>query len=71
MKVAGFLLSQEWQKKYSLNKLIYFESYQYINDAITREKNMKKWKRHWKIDLLEINNPQWKDLSKDWTYLIN
>lgn len=57
MKVAGFLLSQEWQKKYSLNKLIYFESYQYINDAITREKNMKKWKRHWKIDLLEINNP--------------
>ena len=31
---------------------------------------MKKWKRQWKIDLLEKDNPNWKDLSRDWTYLI-
>jgi len=54
-------------KKYGLDRLIYFETYQYINDAIKREKNMKKWKRQWKIDLIEEENPTWKDLSKDWT----
>ena len=57
--------------KYGLNKLIYFETYQYVNDAITREKNMKKWKRQWKIDLIEKENPNWKDLSKDWAYLLD
>ena len=54
-------------KKYGLDRLIYFETYQYINDAIKREKNMKKWKRQWKINLIEEENPTWKDLSKDWT----
>jgi len=55
-----------FSKKYGLNKLVYFESFQYINDAITREKNMKKWKRQWKIDLIEKDNFNWIDLSKDW-----
>ena len=63
-------LIEEFTKKYGLNKLLYFESYQYLDDAIKREKNMKKWKRQWKIDLLEKENTNWKDLSKDWTYLI-
>ena len=49
-----------------VHKLIYFETFQYINDAIKREKNMQKWKRQWKIDLIEENNSSWKDLSKDW-----
>ena len=53
-------------KRYNLNKLIYFETYQFVNDAIKRERNMKKWKRQWKIDLIERDNPNWKDLSKDW-----
>tara|TARA_R110000868_G_scaffold288355_1_gene548640 strand:+ start:1028 stop:1219 length:192 start_codon:yes stop_codon:yes gene_type:complete len=57
-------------KKYGLNKLLYFETYQYVDDAIKREKNMKKWKRQWKIDLIEKDNPNWKDLSKDWTCLL-
>ncbi len=56
-------------KQYGLKKLVYFETYQYINDAIKREKNMKKWKRQWKIDLIEKENSNWKDLSKDWTFL--
>ena len=54
--------------KYGLNKLIYFEIYPYIYDAIKREKNMKKWKRIWKIKLIEEENPQWEDLSRDWIY---
>jgi len=58
-------------KQYGLDKLMYFEVYQYINDAIRREKNMKKWKRQWKINLIEKDNPNWSDLSKDWKYLID
>lgn len=50
--------------------LVYFETYQYVNDAIKREKNMKKWQRQWKIDLIEQENNGWNDLFSDWTFLI-
>ena len=46
-------LVEGFTKKYGLDKLVYFETYQYVNDAIKREKNMKKWKRQWKINLIE------------------
>ena len=59
-------LSKGFSKRYNLNKLVYFETYQYIEDAIKREKNMKKWKREWKINLIEEDNPIWEDLSNDW-----
>jgi len=59
-------LIEGFTKRYGLDKLVYFESFQYVNDAIKREKNMKKWKRQCKIDLIEESNPNWKDLSKDW-----
>ena len=62
-------LVEGFTKKYGLDKLIYHETYQYVNDAIKREKNMKKWKRQWKIDLIEKDNPDWDDLSKDWKFL--
>ena len=57
-------------KQYGLDKLVYFETFQYVNDAIKREKNMKKWKRQWKINLIEKENTSWGDLSANWTYLI-
>ena len=63
-------LVEGFTKQYGLNKLVCFETYQYVNDAIKREKNLKKWKREWKIKLIEKENPNWQDLSKDWTYLI-
>ncbi len=59
-------LSKGFSKRYNLDKLIYFETYQYINDAIKREKNMKKWKREWKIELINEDNSKWEDLSKGW-----
>ncbi len=59
-------LSKGFSKRYNLDKLIYFETYQYINDAIKREKSMKKWKREWKIELINEDNPKWEDLSKGW-----
>ena len=52
-------------KKYKAHKLVYYEE---INDAyatIQREKQIKKWKRQWKINLIEKNNPEWKDLYYD------
>jgi putative endonuclease len=51
--------------KYSISRLIYFENYQYINDAIEREKELKKWERQWKIELIEKENPTWRDLFPD------
>ena len=53
-------------KKYGLNTLIYFEVHQNVNDAILREKQLKKWKRQWKIDLVEKENPDWNDIARDW-----
>jgi putative endonuclease len=52
-------------KKYSVDKLVYFESTTDVNEAIAREKRLKKWKRQWKIDLIEKSNPDWRDLSDD------
>lgn len=52
-------------KKYSINKLVYFESTEDVIAAILREKRLKKWKRQWKIELIEKSNPQWRDLAED------
>jgi len=49
-------------KKYSIDKLVYFEQYDDISEAILREKQLKKWKRSWKIELIEKQNPEWNDL---------
>lgn len=52
--------------KYNLKHLVYFESTDDVSIAIQREKQLKKYKRQWKIDLIENDNPDWKDLSADW-----
>ena len=49
-------------KKYSVHTLVYYEPYTDVRDALTREKRLKKWKRQWKINLIESTNPDWKDL---------
>ena len=49
-------------KKYNVNMLVHYEVYQDIKDAILREKRLKKWKRGWKIKLIEEKNPNWEDL---------
>ncbi len=48
--------------RYSINKLVYFEVYGNIFQALQREKRLKKWSRQWKIGLIEKNNPEWRDL---------
>lgn len=51
--------------KYKVDKLVYFEEYQYIQDAILREKQLKKWNRKWKIRLIEEHNKIWRDMFHD------
>ena len=50
---------------YNLKKLVYFEITSSIEDAINREKQLKNWKRKWKMDLIRKSNPEFKDLSSD------
>jgi putative endonuclease len=49
-------------KKYSINMLVYYEYTTDPEAAIQREKTIKKWNRKWKLDLIEKENPEWKDL---------
>jgi putative endonuclease len=51
--------------KYNLNKLVYYEQFQMIGDAIAREKQIKAGSRNKKIDLIEKMNPEWKDLFEE------
>ena len=51
---------------YHCSKLVYYEEYKKIGDAIAREKQLKNWKREWKNALVSQMNPQWKDLAADW-----
>jgi putative endonuclease len=57
-KIKGFT------QKYSVTTLVYYESFDYINDALSREKQLKKWNRKWKINLIEKVNPLWEDITE-------
>jgi putative endonuclease len=52
-------------KKYSVHRLVYCELHEDMVSAITREKQMKKWNRAWKVELIEKQNPDWNDLWED------
>lgn len=51
--------------RYNLDKLVYFESHEVQANAILRERQLKKWNRAWKIELIESFNPEWRDLYDD------
>jgi putative endonuclease len=51
---------------YDIERLLYWESYDEVHQAINREKQLKGWRREKKVVLIESMNPQWLDLSKDW-----
>jgi len=58
-------LIEGFTKKYQVHQLVYFEMHGDMNAAITREKQLKKWNRAWKIELIEKTNPCWRDLWED------
>jgi putative endonuclease len=53
----------EFVRKYGVNRLVYVEGYETAVEAIRREKQLKKWNRDWKIQLIEQDNLEWRDLS--------
>lgn len=55
-------LVKGFTKKYNVDKLVYYEQTNSIISAIEREKQLKRWKRNWKLELIEKENPKWKDL---------
>ena len=52
--------------KYKCHRLVYFEQFTSVEDAIAREKQVKGWRREKKDALVESKNPEWKDLAEDW-----
>ncbi|MCA9385216.1 GIY-YIG nuclease family protein [Candidatus Dojkabacteria bacterium] len=56
---------KSFSSKYLINKLVYYEEFDSISDALQREKVLKKWYRKWKIELIESVNSEWKDLYQD------
>jgi putative endonuclease len=57
--IAGFT------QKYGVKILVWFQNFDSMEEAITREKQMKEWKRAWKIELIEKSNPDWHDLFEE------
>lgn len=74
--VTGFLLARVLQHKsgeaggftrrYRTTRLVYYEAFRYVNNAILRETEIKKWRREKKIALVEQMNPAWADLAAEW-----
>ncbi|MBU1090191.1 GIY-YIG nuclease family protein [Patescibacteria group bacterium] len=59
---TGIQNKKNFTQKYGVNKLVYFEEFGEVDEAIQREKRLKKWNRAWKIELIEKENPGWTDL---------
>jgi putative endonuclease len=55
--------SRSFVKRYKVDRLVYYETYYNVRDAIAREKEIKKWRREKKIELVRKLNPKWEDLS--------
>ena len=55
-------LVEGFTQRYGVHMLVWFEQHATMLDAIAREKRIKEWKRAWKLELIETNNPRWRDL---------
>jgi putative endonuclease len=58
-------LIEGFTRKYNISRLVHYEEFKNIDDAIKREKQLKNWHRQWKINLIETANKNWEDLSKE------
>ncbi len=74
--VTGFLMSRVlrhrageggmFTRRYQVGRLVYFQSFHNVGDAIARETEIKKWRREKKVALIEERNPTWEDLAEGW-----
>lgn len=62
---------KSFSARYNCDKIIYFEEFDNGSEAEKRERTFKKWKRNWKIELIEEMNPSWSDLSINWNLNCN
>jgi putative endonuclease len=60
-------LVEGFTSKYNVHHLVYYEDVNDIQSALQREKQLKRWTRKWKIELIEKVNPEWRDLCADFT----
>jgi len=58
-------LADGFTKTYGVKTLVWFEAHQDVSEAIKREKQIKEWKREWKLKMIEQSNPYWRDLYPD------
>jgi len=75
--VTSDLLGRVWQhknkiedgftKRYGVDRLVYYEQTEDVRSALSREKQLKNWKREWKMKLIEKENPEWEDLYEKMT----
>ena len=73
--VTSNLIQRVWQhkhdviqgftRKYNVKTLVYYEVHENAESALTREKKIKRWRRAWKLALIEDSNPEWRDLYED------
>ena len=56
-----------FSKRHAVNRLVWYEMHADIMEAIKREKQIKKWRRNWKVNLVQAENPGWRDLYLDFT----
>lgn len=57
---------QSFTARYNISCLVYYEVFNDIRDALAREKQIKSWRRSKKVELIEAENPRWKDISLEW-----
>ena len=55
-----------FSKQHGCKQLVWFQRFGWVTEAIRREKQIKEWKRDWKLALIEDGNPEWLDLAADW-----
>lgn len=60
--------NDSFSKRYNLQHLVLYEEFGTPREAIAREKQLKRWKRKWKCQLVEDDNPEWIDLANGWEY---
>ena len=58
-------MAEGFTKRYGVHRLVWYEVHETMGSAIRREKAIKNWKRIWKINAIELANPQWRDLYED------
>ena len=60
-------MAEGFTKRYGVHLLVWYEMHETMLAAITREKQIKKWNRDWKVNLIQAMNPDWRDLSTEFT----